>query len=513
MAVTSGVHREEPQGWLLRPISLLLAVILLAGGLRLFQLGSESLGLDEAISAFFAQESLSQILVESGPQRNNPPLYWLLLHAWVRILGNSEAALRGLSALFGILAVGAVYAAGKELFDRFEGLIAACLSAISVFHVYYSQEARNYSLLLCLSVMSFVYFIRILKRGQKKDYTAYVLVNLFLGYTHIYGAFILAAQLVFWGLYASKYRSRRRGLLVSWAATSIGLLPLLYLLGPKTVKIAQQGFWLPPPSGQSLLENLATFSGSGSNRHWALFFYSLLIFVGFGSGLIQNRRSLTRAVPGGSGEDSVGMLLRPCEKNTLLLLWLAFPLGLPYLLSLFMTPILHPRYTIGASAAFLLLAAQGIRSFKSRWITAGLLIGLALLASDGLYGYYSQDVKPQWRDATRLIQRYSQPNDVILLHRYFITNPFLYYYQPEIPFFRIDGIQDEIFFEGFLQNITAGKRRLWLIQSGGGEDPRMLPFLIAKYGKGALRKQKELVQIRIYLFDLSSIEDGLPPKP
>ncbi len=498
--------RLGPRGLLPLYLGLLLAVILLAGWLRFFQLGSESLGLDEAISAFFAQEELTEILVESGPQRNNPPLYWLFLHVWVRILGNSEAALRSLSALFGMLAVGAIYAVGKELFERPLGLTAAFLSAISAFHVYYSQEARNYSLLLWLSVLSFLYFIRILKKGRKAHYAAFVLVNILLGYTHIYGAFILASQVVFLGLYYSKYRSRRNGLLFSWAVTAAGFLPLLYLLGPKTVKIAQQGFWLPPPSGKSLLENLAHFSGTGNRMPWALLAYSLLIFLGIGTGLLRSRHPLSRAVPAGSGDPRPGISLRPREKNALLLLWLAIPVVLPYLLSLCLTPILHPRYTIGASAAFLLLAAQGIHFFKSRWITTGLFIGLAVLSGDGLYGYYVQDVKPQWQEATRLIQRHTQPDDMILLHRYFITPPFLYYLQPEIPYHRIDGFQSEDHFGGFLQNITTGKRRLWLILSGGGEDPRILRFLRKKYGESAVLQQKELVQIRIFLFDLLSHE-------
>lgn len=463
---------------------LLLSVMLLAGWLRIFQLGTESLELDEAISAFFAQESLSEILIESGPQRNNPPLYWLLLHVWIRILGHSEAALRGLSALFGILAVGAIYAVGKELFDRRLGLIAAFLSAISAFHVYYSQEARNYSLLLLLSVLSFLYFIRILKNGRKTDYAAFILVNLLLGYTHIYAVFILAAQVVFWGLYFHKYRIRSKGLLFSWSVMAVGFLPLLYLLGPKTAVIAQQGFWLPPPSGKGLLEILSQFSGTGNTALWALIAYSVLIILGLGSGFVQVKR--------------------PNEKTTLLLLWLFFPVLLPFLISLFMTPILQPKYAISASAAFLLLAAQGVHFFRSRWNTAGFLISLTLLAGIGLSGYYVQDVKPQWQEATGHIQKHAQPNDVILLHRYFITFPFLYYIQPEIPFYRIGDFQDENHFDRFLQKITAGKSRLWLILSGGGEDPRILSFMFKKYGKDVVLEQIELVQIHLFLFDLSS---------
>ena len=75
----------------------------------------------------------------------NPPLYYSVLHGWLRF-GDSEAALRIPSMVFGVLTIPLVYALGRTIRDHRLGLVAALLFAISPFQVWYSQEARGYSL-------------------------------------------------------------------------------------------------------------------------------------------------------------------------------------------------------------------------------------------------------------------------------------------------------------------------------------------------------------------------------
>jgi uncharacterized membrane protein len=57
----------------------------------------------------------------------HPPLYYQFLYAWVRAIGNSERAVRSLSALFYLAAVLSVYGMGRELYGEKIGLITAAI--------------------------------------------------------------------------------------------------------------------------------------------------------------------------------------------------------------------------------------------------------------------------------------------------------------------------------------------------------------------------------------------------
>ena len=85
--------------------------------------------------------------------QGNMTLYYVLLRAWIH-LGDSEFTVRCLSVLFGVLTIPATYALGARLFDRATGLLAAVLLSVHSFHIAFSQEARGYSLLSLLLVLT-----------------------------------------------------------------------------------------------------------------------------------------------------------------------------------------------------------------------------------------------------------------------------------------------------------------------------------------------------------------------
>ena len=62
-------------------------------------------------------------------QDGNPPLYYLLLHGWMLVFGDGEAATRALSLLFALLAIPASFWAGAAVFDRRAGALAAAGAA------------------------------------------------------------------------------------------------------------------------------------------------------------------------------------------------------------------------------------------------------------------------------------------------------------------------------------------------------------------------------------------------
>ena len=128
------------------PAALPVLILILAAVLRLYRIDAQSLWYDEGNSARIAERSLG--LIYAGAAADiHPPLYYLLLSLWRAIFGASEAGLRSMSALAGVITTGLTLWTGRTLFNRRIGLLAGALCALSPFAVYYSQEARMYALL------------------------------------------------------------------------------------------------------------------------------------------------------------------------------------------------------------------------------------------------------------------------------------------------------------------------------------------------------------------------------
>lgn len=126
----------------------LLSLLVICGTiLRFYNLGFNSLWLDEASTLTFARQTLTGIWASVAGGEFNPPLFYWMEHAMLAF-GDSEFVLRFLPALFGVLSIPVVYCIGKEFIDRKAGLLAATLMTFSPFAVYYSQDARAYTAVL-----------------------------------------------------------------------------------------------------------------------------------------------------------------------------------------------------------------------------------------------------------------------------------------------------------------------------------------------------------------------------
>lgn len=123
---------------------LLLVIIVLAVLLRFIGLGSKSLWLDEAFSVDRAR--LTQAQIWSGKYDPlHPPLYYSGLHAWIGLAGESETAVRLLSAVSSTISLAVFYLLGRQLFGKDFALVAISLLAFSPLDIWYAQEARMYA--------------------------------------------------------------------------------------------------------------------------------------------------------------------------------------------------------------------------------------------------------------------------------------------------------------------------------------------------------------------------------
>ena len=178
-----------------------LIVLLLAASLRFYRIGYQSYWNDEGNSLGLSGRGVGTI-VQSAAADIHPPGYYLALKPWAALVGTSEPALRGFSALAGVILVALLYRLGKHYFGPGAGVGAALLGAINPFLVYYAQEARMYALLATLAAASFLLFSQWLRSsrppaapwGDRRLGAAYSIITAAGLYTHYAFGFVLLAE-------------------------------------------------------------------------------------------------------------------------------------------------------------------------------------------------------------------------------------------------------------------------------------------------------------------------------
>jgi mannosyltransferase len=197
-----------------RRIDLGLAAAVVVGlALRFWGLGAQSLWYDEWLTTEATSGSLAHLVDHVANREGITPPYFVLMWGWVRLLGDGELALRSLSALVGVATIPVAYAVAREVGQRRAvARVAALLVAVNPMLVWYSQEARPYSLLAFLGGLSVLMFVRAERSGRRGDLMLWGLVSAVALAVHYFAGFLVAAEAV--GLVLSR-RYRWRELLLS----------------------------------------------------------------------------------------------------------------------------------------------------------------------------------------------------------------------------------------------------------------------------------------------------------
>ncbi len=197
----------------------LAALTIAAAILRFATIDVQSYWFDEALTAKLLRLPLGEMLSQLPDTELTPPLYYVIAWPWAHVIGTDEAALRTLSALFGIAVVPVAYLIGRELFERRGAALAtAALVAFNPLLVWYSQEARPYSLLVLLCALSLLFCAR-------RRVWLWALFSALALLTHYFAAFAVVPE----GLWlAWVCRPRARALMAGAIVGAVGaaLIPL-----------------------------------------------------------------------------------------------------------------------------------------------------------------------------------------------------------------------------------------------------------------------------------------------
>ena len=222
VAERAGEYRRR---WPLRAgadSQLLVGLVLVAAVLRFATITSQSYWLDESQAAHELGLSFGAMLHAWNTTEWNPPLYLLVAWPWAQLLGTGELALRSLSALLGVAVVPLLYLSGRDLVSRRAGVMAAAFAAVNPFMIWYSQEAREYMLLVALCSASLWCFARAWRAPTGRALLWWAVVSALALLTQYFAGFLVAAE----GL-ALVYRARSRASVAALVAMGLILAPLI----------------------------------------------------------------------------------------------------------------------------------------------------------------------------------------------------------------------------------------------------------------------------------------------
>ncbi len=213
--------------WLRRDRVTVAALVILAFALRVPNLG-RAYWVDEGITIGISGHPVAQI---PGLLRHDgsPPLFYVILHFWMRLFGSSEPATHMLPLLVSLIAIPVAYWAGCQLFHRSAGIAAAALVATNPFLNWYSTESRMYTLVVLLALVGVTLAWRAVRDRRPADAVGAVITYAALLYTHDWSIYLVGATglVLLWTTWSRGDR-RATGWVIAGGAATVALwLPWL----------------------------------------------------------------------------------------------------------------------------------------------------------------------------------------------------------------------------------------------------------------------------------------------
>ena len=390
-----------------RYAQLLLSLTVAGLILRFFNLGFNSIWLDEATTYNAALKSFFGIWQTMAAGDFKPPLFYWIEHVML-MLGNNEVILRFVPALFGILTIPVMYCVGKEFMDRNVGIIAAAATVFSPFLILYSQEARAYSMALFFIAFAMVFYLKALKDNSIKNWALFGILSAFAFWSHFY-VFVLIASLVIYALALQaqniKANLKKIGtILLAVVVFSLASLPVIIV----TIQLFFTRTAAAPTFGVKgfdiIYQILVLISGASD--------ILLILFAAlFITGIVQ-------------------VYLSDKKQALLLVSVLVLTFIITYIMSYKMP--MEPRHLIFVIAPFYLGVASSYGMFYRLWNNRGivyLLMALLVVVNlPMLATYYSGYSNDDWRGFSGQVSNLTQQGDKVVLLPGYISQPFDYYY-------------------------------------------------------------------------------------
>ena len=248
-----------------------VAVIAAVGlGVVLRLHSSSPLWLDEALSVDIASRSWPHLL-DGLRADGSPPLYYLLLHGWIAVVGGSDDAVRALSTLTSVGALPVAYLVGRRLAGSGGGRAALLLAATNPFLVRYATETRMYSLVVLLALTGVLVALRAADRPTVGRLSSVGLIAGLLSLTHYWALFLLAIAVVGLVMVGVVRRTQRSATWRIAGATVAGAVLFVPWLPTFLFQVAHTGTpWATPPGPADVAGAVDQWAGGLAGWSWLL---------------------------------------------------------------------------------------------------------------------------------------------------------------------------------------------------------------------------------------------------
>ena len=389
-----GISRAQLRAIATQPWVWVVGLTVVGFLLRRIHLGAELLWFDEADIVAQARQPLDVVIGAFTRAGENGPLYTLMLHFWMGLydgvpgvarlmhilFGPSfEAPVRGLAMIFGTAGIPAIYALGRRVGGVGPGVIAAALLTVNPFDLWYSQDAKMYTLLVLMTLVTTLLYLYAMERNTRLLWVSYVLATWVMLTSHSLSGLVLLAQMV-----ATPFLLRGIGrkttttsgdaaettsaqfriprLILSFVIIMAPILPIIWLRAAAVLTgTIDTGNWYASASLAEILltifvkfavnQAVATQIGSIEIPWETIGAVALAALALGGAWALIRRPGVLRKTEGnGRAERGSAVLV--------LALWIV-PVLVFWVVTMF-TPLFQPRYLIMALPAYLIMAGAGI---------------------------------------------------------------------------------------------------------------------------------------------------------
>jgi len=390
-------------------------ILVLAASLRLYHIGFHRIWYDEVRSIATAEKDIfshSNFYLYFSYK----PLYFLILKSWIYFLGSGAVKLRLLSAAFGVISVFLMYKVGSVVGSRYLGLISSFLLSISCFHVYHSQQIRQFTFITLLGLSSYYFFLKIIASPRGRFFVYNVICNIALIFTHPYGLTVVIAQMFSSLLVFGIKRGKIWFLYNIATCLSAGVW---FFLSNK-VYMLRNTWWIRKPGLQSIIETVHTFIYGGPryglDDFWINYspiavsilslMFLLLIILGSIRLAVSNRKAFYS-----------------------LWLWLIVPIGMSWFFSLVFFPVFAVKHLIVSLPPFLVFAANGLLYLRKRIYVFSALFLVLLLIMPSFVILYTRDYSIAWDKAVIYLKKHIKLHSIVVIAPLCQLNSFIYYFR------------------------------------------------------------------------------------
>ncbi|MCF8463245.1 MAG: glycosyltransferase family 39 protein [Flavobacteriales bacterium] len=380
---------------------ILFLLVLLSLAFHCYHLEYASYELDEAVHIWHAQKPYAEV-VEQASNDPNPPIYNLIISAWVKTFGVGEFSTRFFSVLMGVLAIVAMFFVASRNFGLTVGIIAALFLCFSPVQFRFTHLARPYSLLMLTVILSYGAMFEAMKKPKGWRLILYYLCSTLMIYVHPTSVFNIPAQ----GFIALRnFRKDYKTILkfalvmvVSVATFGIWMMAIPYFE-------RDDAMWFGPPAWDQIYHVIRVFYGG-----IGLVILQLGVLVVIGVTAIGNRKE-------GSNTQWLDLIL-----------WLLIPALTSIAFSYLIKPIFQDKYILSVQPAAMLLLAASIYQ-TGKWLRMPLYIAAFALV------VWSIDLNPKseddWKSSVEYVMPKLDKNSAVLIDPWYEFRTFAFYFDRE----------------------------------------------------------------------------------